>query len=167
MQKAPGSIALRRFFIWGDECGLGLQRTLHMLTVVAAMIEFEGRLLVCQRRRGDSFELMWEFPGGKVEPGETLEKALARELREELGVTASIGPEILRLQHVHPGRNEPFELVFFSARVSSGEVTNYVFERIEWRVPQKLPELDFLPADRDLVEKLASGAIRVRSGNVD
>ena len=57
-----------------------------MLTVVAALIESDGRVLVCQRRRGDRFALLWEFPGGKVEPGEELSAALARELREELGV---------------------------------------------------------------------------------
>ena len=64
-----------------------------MLTVVAALIEFEGKLLVCQRPRGSKFELMWEFPGGKAEAGETLEAALVRELREELGVVARVGPE--------------------------------------------------------------------------
>ncbi len=65
-----------------------------MLTVVAALIQSEGKLLVCQRRRGSKFELLWEFPGGKVEPGETLEYALERELREELGVAARIGLEV-------------------------------------------------------------------------
>ena len=132
-----------------------------MLTVVAALIEFECKILVCQRRRGDRFELMWEFPGGKVEPGEALEQALARELQEELGVTARIGVEILRLQHTHADRNEPFELVFFSAGAPRGEMQNLAFERIEWRRPEELPELDFLPADRDLVEKLTRGAIRL------
>ena len=136
-----------------------------MLTVVAALIESEGKLLVCQRRRGDRFELMWEFPGGKREPGETLEEALARELKEELGVTARIGVEILRLQHTHADRDEPFELVFFSASASRSEMQSLAFERIEWRRRDELPQLDFLPADRDLVEKLASGAIRLPPEN--
>ncbi|MGA8012357.1 MAG: NUDIX domain-containing protein, partial [Candidatus Acidiferrales bacterium] len=83
-----------------------------MLTVVAALIEFEGKLLVCQRRRGSRFELQWEFPGGKVESGESLENALARELQEELGVTARIGLEVHRLQHQYAGTGVPFELVF-------------------------------------------------------
>jgi 8-oxo-dGTP diphosphatase len=138
-----------------------------MLTVVAALIESEGKILVCQRRRGDRFELMWEFPGGKREPGETLEEALARELKEELGVAARIGVEILRLQHTHADRNEPFELVFFSASAPPGEMRNLAFERIEWRRPQELPELDFLPADKDLVQKLARGAIRLPRGDAD
>ena len=64
-----------------------------MLSVVAAVIEANGKILVCQRPRGDTFELMWEFPGGKVKPGEILPQALSRELLEELGTRAEIGPE--------------------------------------------------------------------------
>jgi 8-oxo-dGTP diphosphatase len=130
-----------------------------VLTVVAALIEFEGKLLVCQRRRGSRFELMWEFPGGKVEPGETLEVALARELREELGVAARIGPEMHRVQHQYRQSGEPFELVFFAASAAPGEVQNLEFERIEWRDTKSLPDLNFLEADRDLTAKLASGEI--------
>ena len=130
-----------------------------MLTVVAALIESGGKLLVCQRRRGDKFELQWEFPGGKREPGESLQKALARELREELGVAARIGPEVLRVQHQYRESGEPFELVFFAASAAPGEMRNLEFERIEWCEPAALPQLNFLAADRDLVAKLASGEI--------
>jgi 8-oxo-dGTP diphosphatase len=129
-----------------------------MLTVVAALIESEAKLLVCQRRRGTPFELLWEFPGGKRRPDETLEQALARELHEELGVTASIGREIYRTQHRYP-ENDPLELVFFAARVTCGKVRNLVFERIEWCEPRALGDLDFLPADRELIAKLASREI--------
>lgn len=132
-----------------------------MITVVAALIEWEGKLLACQRRRGGAFELMWEFPGGKVQPGESLEAALARELREELGVSARIGPEIHRARHQYAEMNEPIELVFFAAGVAPGEIRNLVFERIEWCEPPKLPELDFLPADRALIEMLAGGTLRL------
>ncbi len=132
-----------------------------MLTVVAALIEYKGKLLVCQRRRGSRFELQWEFPGGKVEEGETLEQALARELREELGVTAGIGPEVHRLQHEYAESGVPFELVFFAASAAPSEIRNLEFEQIEWRELKSLPELDFLQADRDLVAKLASGEIQV------
>lgn len=132
-----------------------------MLTVVAALIESQGNLLVCQRRRGDTFALMWEFPGGKMRPGEAPTQALRRELQEELGVEASIGPEIYRTQHRYAELREPIELIFFSAKIESGEVQNLVFEQIEWRRPEAIPELDFLPADRELIEKLSTGAIRV------
>ena len=132
-----------------------------MLTVVAALIEFEGKLLVCQRRRGSRFELQWEFPGGKVEVRRTLEAALARELQEELGVTARIGLEVHRLQHQYAGTGMPFELVFFAASAAPGEIQNLQFEQIEWRELKSLPELSFLEADRDLIAKLASGEIQL------
>jgi 8-oxo-dGTP diphosphatase len=137
-----------------------------VLTVVAALIEFDGKLLVCQRRRGSRFELQWEFPGGKREEGETLEAALARELREELGVTARIGPEMHRLQHQYGESDAPFELVFFAASAAPGDIQNLEFEQIEWREPKLLLGLNFLEADRDLIAKLASGEIQLpRAGS--
>jgi 8-oxo-dGTP diphosphatase len=132
-----------------------------MLTVVAALIESKGKLLVCQRRRGSNFELMWEFPGGKRKTGETLEQALARELAEELGIAARIGPEIHRLQHRYAKMSEPIELIFFAATAEPSAVQNRVFEQIQWRDPDALLELNFLPADRALVEKLATGDLRL------
>jgi mutator protein MutT len=132
-----------------------------MLIVVAALIESHGKLLVCQRRHGSSFELMWEFPGGKKRPDETLEEALARELSEELGVTAKIGPEVHRTQHRYTEMSEPIEIVFFAATAAPRDMRNIVFERIEWREPKTLSELKFLPADLELIEKLAAGKIRL------
>ena len=130
-----------------------------MLTVVAALIQSGGKLLVCQRRRGSRFELQWEFPGGKREEGETLQDALKRELQEELGVTARIGPEVHRLRHRYAATGQPLELVFFAAGAPANQIQNLEFERIEWRTPQELPQLEFLEADRDLVARLASGDI--------
>ncbi|HWG59077.1 MAG TPA: NUDIX domain-containing protein [Candidatus Acidoferrales bacterium] len=134
-----------------------------MLTVVAALIESQGKILACQRRRGAKFELQWEFPGGKVQPGESLESALARELAEELAISAAIGPEIHRARHHYAEMREPIEIVFFHARADVTGLRNCVFERIEWRAPAELPQLDFLPADRELIERLATGAIRLES----
>jgi 8-oxo-dGTP diphosphatase len=133
-----------------------------MLTVVAALIESKGKLLVCQRRRDDSFALMWEFPGGKIKPGESLEAALARELLEELGVNAEIGAELYRTRHQYAQLSEPIELIFFAATVRAADVRNLVFEEIAWRTPASLPELNFLPADAELIEKLSSGKLRLR-----
>jgi 8-oxo-dGTP diphosphatase len=138
-----------------------LQGVSAVLIVVAALIESEGQLLVCQHRRGDRFELMWEFPGGKVQPGETLEAALVRELHEELGVTARIGPELHRTQHTYPEMAEPLELVFFAASAPAAQITNRVFEQIAWREPATLAELNFLPADRGLIDRLAAGDLRL------
>jgi 8-oxo-dGTP diphosphatase len=125
------------------------------MLVVAALIEADGKLLVCQRRRTDSFGLMWEFPGGKLEPGETPAQALARELQEELGVEAQIGPEIFRTRHQYPELGEAIDLIFFSATVTPADIRNQAFETMEWRQPQTLHELNFLPADREFVAMLS------------
>jgi mutator protein MutT len=130
-----------------------------MITVVAALIRNDGKLLVCQRKRGTSFGMMWEFPGGKVKPGETLEQALVRELAEELGTKATIGSEVYRAQHRYAEMSGPIELIFFQAELEPRSVRNLVFEEILWHDPSSLPELDFLPADKELIEKLASGTL--------
>jgi 8-oxo-dGTP diphosphatase len=132
-----------------------------MITVVAALIESGGKLLVCQRRRTDTFGLMWEFPGGKTKPGESLTQALERELEEELSAKARIGAEIYRTRHQYAELSEPIELIFFAATLPSPKVQNLVFEQITWREPATLNELNFLPADHELIEKLASGALRL------
>lgn len=125
-----------------------------MLSVVAAVIESNGRILVCQRRRGDAFELLWEFPGGKVQPTETPEQALARELQEELGVTARIGPELFRTQHRYAELSDVIDLTFFSASLDAAAIRNLAFETMRWCDRSSLPELDFLPADRSFVATL-------------
>jgi 8-oxo-dGTP diphosphatase len=126
-----------------------------MLTVVAGLIEAEGMILVCQRRRGDTFELMWEFPGGKLQAGETAAAGLARELREELGVEARVGEEVFRTRHRYAEMSEEIDLMFFATAVDARAVRNIVFERMEWRTVETLAELNFLPADREFVGKLA------------
>jgi 8-oxo-dGTP diphosphatase len=125
------------------------------MLVVAALIEADGKLLVCQRRRTDSFGLMWEFPGGKLEPGETPAQALARELQEELGVAAQIGPEIFRTRHQYSELGDAIDLIFLSATVTPADIRNQAFEAMEWRRPQTLHELNFLPADREFVAMLS------------
>jgi|HubBroStandDraft_6_1064221.scaffolds.fasta_scaffold991583_1 8-oxo-dGTP diphosphatase len=132
-----------------------------MLTVVAALIESNGKILVCQRKRGDTFELMWEFPGGKLKRNETPAQGLARELEEELGVTSEIGEEVLRARHQYAQMSEPIELIFLRANITGGTIENRVFETIEWREPHTLPELNFLPADRDLIHQLATGKLKL------
>jgi 8-oxo-dGTP diphosphatase len=130
-----------------------------MLTVVAALIEHAGKLLVCQRRRSDTFGLLWEFPGGKVEPGETPPQALARELREELGIDAMIGAEVYRTHHKYAQLSEKIDLIFYAASIDPSAIQNLAFESLAWLRPADLPTLNSLPADRTLIEKLASGAI--------
>jgi mutator protein MutT len=132
-----------------------------MLTVVAALIQSEGKLLVCQRHHDDKFGLMWEFPGGKRKPDETLEAALERELREELGAAAHVGPEVYRTRHQYAEMVEPIELVFFAASLDPRETRNIIFEQILWCAPAALSELNFLPADRELIAKLSSGTLKL------
>ncbi len=130
-----------------------------MLRVVAALIEHEGRLLVCQRRKDDSFALQWEFPGGKMRAGEKPAAALARELQEELGVAAEIGRELYRTRHRYQEMKEELELTFLAARVDPAAISNLAFEQMRWVAPADLPLLNFLPADRELIAKLASGEL--------
>lgn len=130
------------------------------LTVVAALILRDSKVLVCQRHRDDSHGLQWEFPGGKVEPGEIPQEALARELREELGIEATIGKELFRTRHRYRASQPEIEVIFFQARVdSAASLKNLVFERFEWADPRVLPEYDFLQADEEFIALLASRAI--------
>ena len=128
------------------------------MIVVAAVIETEGRILVCQRKRGSRHELKWEFPGGKVESGEEPRAALARELREELAIEARIGPEIVRYEHSYPGR-DPILLIFYHVMEFTGTPVNVVFESMEWSAPSNLPSYDFLDGDVDFVRRLARGEV--------
>jgi 8-oxo-dGTP diphosphatase len=127
--------------------------------VVAGVIESEGKILVCQRRRGDTFELMWEFPGGKLQAEETPAEGLARELREELGVEAEVGVELFRTRHRYAELSEPIELIFLAAEADPQKIQNVVFERIEWRAASALGELEFLPADREFIALLARASL--------
>jgi 8-oxo-dGTP diphosphatase len=129
-----------------------------MLTVVAAIIEREGKLLICQRRRDAALPLKWEFPGGKVQSGEMPVAALARELLEELGVRATIGEERYRTQHKYAEMSDTVELIFFPATIAEQAPRNLAFEQIVWAEPRALPHYDFLEADREVVSRLAGGA---------
>jgi 8-oxo-dGTP diphosphatase len=131
-----------------------------MRTVAAALIEEKGRLLVGQRRRGDTFELKWEFPGGKVRPAETPEQGLERELREELGVGSVIGTEIYRTRHRYSELTQELLLIFFTARLLAPP-ENLAFEQVRWVERNGLGRLEFLPADRELVARLGSGELAI------
>ena len=125
-----------------------------MLAVVAGVIESGGKILVCQRRRNDTFGLMWEFPGGKIKQGETPRQALARELQEELGVKAEISEELFQTTHRYAEMSEPIKLTFFSATLDPDLIRNLAFETMEWRAPESLGGFNFLPADREFVALL-------------
>ena len=129
-----------------------------MKRVVAALIEKDGKLLVCQRTRHQTMPLKWEFPGGKIEEGEQPRDALRRELDEELGIEATIGDEIVRIQHEYPNGGM-VELRFFIVRKYQKEIENRIFREIQWSLPKDLPKFDFLEADLTLVNDLAAGKL--------
>ena len=129
-----------------------------MKRVVAALIVKDGKLLVCQRTRHQTMPLKWEFPGGKIEEGEQPRDALRRELDEELGILASIGDELARIQHEYPNGGM-VELRFYLVREFKGELENRIFRDIQWAAPADLPGFDFLEADLTLVKDLAAGKL--------
>jgi 8-oxo-dGTP diphosphatase len=124
------------------------------IIVVAGVIERNGHVLIGQRKSGEKHALKWEFPGGKVERGETPAAALQRELEEELAIQAAVGPEIVRYEFQYPSRT-PILLIFHRIRDYRGEPRNGVFEQIRWEALEKLPQYDFLDGDVDFVRRLA------------
>jgi len=124
--------------------------------VVAAVIEREGRVLICQRGHDGVHPLKWEFPGGKVDAGESPEAALERELQEELAIRASIGAEITHYRYRYDAR-PPILLVFYRVSDFEGEPDNRVFEQIRWEELGNLTAYDFLEGDVTFVGKLVRG----------
>jgi 8-oxo-dGTP diphosphatase len=134
--------------------------------VVAALIlrtaeagsEPVTEVLVCQRRPDQPMSLKWEFPGGKIEPGESAEEALTRELREELGIEAVIGPRITQLRHRY--RNgATIDLQFFVVNQFAGTLDNRIFNDLRWSPLTALPTFDFLAADLSLIRDLSEGKL--------
>ena len=130
--------------------------------VVAALILREGangrEVLICQRKPDQAMSLKWEFPGGKIEPGEGPEEALQRELNEELGITATIGPRIARIRHNYRNGGA-VDLQFFTVLTFSGELENRIFNDMQWAPLPTLPSYDFLAADLGLIKDLAAGKL--------
>jgi 8-oxo-dGTP diphosphatase len=133
-----------------------------MKRVVAALIVKDGKLLVCQRTRHQTMPLKWEFPGGKIEEGEQPRDALRRELDEELGIVATVGDELARIQHEYPNGGA-VELRFFVVREYLGQLENRIFKDMQWSLPKDLPKYDFLEADLTLVTDLAKGKLLLAS----
>lgn len=122
--------------------------------VVAGLMARDGEVLITQRRADQALPLQWEFPGGKVEPGESPAAALARELDEEIGVTVEVGRIWDVLFHAYP----TFDLVMlvYACRIVSGEPRAVEVADVKWVRTAELPSWDILPADRPLVDRLVS-----------
>jgi 8-oxo-dGTP diphosphatase len=142
-----------------------------MIRVVAGIIERDERILICQRRAGKVLGLKWEFPGGKMRPSETPRRALERELREELGVTAEIGDVVDVVRHRYAEMRDAVEIVFLTASLDAGRIrslvsapgvglpSRIVFERLVWARRADLSRYDFLAADRRVIARLVRGEI--------
>jgi 8-oxo-dGTP diphosphatase len=126
--------------------------------VAAALIVRGAEVLICQRRPDQPMALQWEFPGGKIEAGESAEEALARELDEELGISAVIGPKVTHIRHNYR-HGGAVDLQFFAVHEFSGELQNRIFQQLRWTRLEELEGYDFLAADRTLIRDLAAGKL--------
>jgi 8-oxo-dGTP diphosphatase len=124
------------------------------LVVAGLMTRADGCVLITQRRADQALPLQWEFPGGKVEPGEAPVAALARELSEEIGVTVEVGRIWDVLFHAYP----TFDLVMlvYACRIVEGEPRAVEVADVAWVAPAELSRWDILPADRPLVDRLVT-----------
>ena len=126
--------------------------------VAAALIVRAGEVLIGQRRPDQPMASLWEFPGGKIEAGESPQQALARELSEELGISASIGPPVTRIRHNYR-HGGAVDLQFFTVREFTGEIENHIYQQVRWVKLEELTTYDFLAADRGLIRDLAAGKL--------
>ena len=126
--------------------------------VTAAILVRDGKVLICQRTKYQPLPLKWEFPGGKIEPGEDPRGALRRELEEELGIDAQIGREVTRLTHTYRNGGA-VELHFYLVQEYEGELENRIFKDVRWVGRDEIATFDFLDADLPLVRDVAAGKI--------
>jgi 8-oxo-dGTP diphosphatase len=128
------------------------QSAKRLVRVVAAIIRKEGRVLITQRRPQAFMPLKWEFPGGKVEAGESDQTALKRELQEELGIDASIGDEFMSLIHNYPDFDIDFHV--YQCELLSKDIHSIGVNNFKWVSIDELDQFDFPPADQPTVKKL-------------
>jgi 8-oxo-dGTP diphosphatase len=131
-----------------------------MKEVAVGIIMHQGQVLACQRKRTVRYPLKWEFPGGKLEPGETPRQALIRELREELTIDAEPDGELLTHEWVyHDGTANPendaaYHVTYFLVPSYGGHISNQSFENIRWVTPAELEHMDILAGNREAVSLL-------------
>ncbi len=119
-----------------------------MTSVVAALIWQGDKFLICQRPAHKARGLLWEYVGGKVEPGETREEALIRECKEELDISLSVGDVFFEVDHVYP--DITIHLTLFNASIAGGEIKMLEHNDIRWILPSEIPDYEFCPADESI-----------------
>ncbi|MCH5184132.1 MAG: NUDIX domain-containing protein [Oscillospiraceae bacterium] len=129
-----------------------------MTEVVAALIREGERFLICQRPPHKARGLLWEFVGGKVEPGETKVQALVRECREELGVTVAAEDVYFEVEHVYPDLT--VHLTLFNARIAEGVPQLFEHNDLRWITPEEIPSFSFCPADVTILERMQTDRVR-------
>jgi mutator protein MutT len=127
---------------------------LHIEVAAALIRDAAGRYLITQRRRGSHLAGLWEFPGGKLEAGESPERALLRELSEELGATFVVGALVETVRWEYPDRT--VVLHFYDCRRESGTIEPREGQAMAWVAPTDLPTYDFPPADRAVIDRLTA-----------
>lgn len=125
-----------------------------MTDVVAALIWDNGRFMICQRPAYKARGLLWEFVGGKIDPGETMEEALIRECREELGITVSVGDVYMQVIHDYP--DILIRLTLFHCTIAEGTPKLLEHNDLKWILPSQIQEFDFCPADEDILARIIS-----------
>ena len=128
-----------------------------VIDVAAGLVFRAGKLLITQRRPDDHLGGLWEFPGGKVEPGESFEHCLIRELREELGIEVRVGEELDEITHSYPEKT--VHLRFFSCQLDSGEPRPLHCHALAWVTQNELGHYHFPAADAKLLEQLSDPAL--------
>ena len=124
----------------------------NVTEVVAALIWKGDKFMICQRPAHKARGLLWEFVGGKVEPGETKEQALIRECQEELAVTLSVGDVFMDVVHEYPDLT--VHLTLFNATIADGEPLKLEHNDIQWITPSEIPNYEFCPADEEILERI-------------
>lgn len=123
-----------------------------MVEVVAALIWYNDKFMICQRPKHKARGLLWEFVGGKVELGETKEQALIRECMEELDITISVDDVFTEVVHEYP--DITVHLTLFNAKIMGGTPKKIEHNDIKWILPSEIPNFEFCPADKEILEKI-------------